>query len=364
MASAVKIDRDGDVGVITLDHPPLNLFDADLINGLMAATIEEAEGEMLRALVIQAEGKVFTGGVDVEVFDDKTPEQAAALFRELVAMVHKLEAMPFPTIASVHGLCLTAGLELALGCDLLFASESAQFGLVERVVGLTPAMGGTQRMAERAGPARAREFVMSGDLYDAATLERWNVVNRVYPDDELREKTMKFAQRLATGPTKAHAATKAMVRRVPRRGRPGSRRGDRRHRGAAVRHRRPAEGRRHVPGGGTGKGHVRGAVTPHFQPKTAGATAHDAGSVSAAAGPNPVIGLEGCDTQMATGTVKWFNDEKGYGFITPDDGGRDLFVHHTGINGDGFKTLREASKVTYEEEQSDKGPKAVNVETT
>jgi cold shock protein len=65
---------------------------------------------------------------------------------------------------------------------------------------------------------------------------------------------------------------------------------------------------------------------------------------------------------MATGTVKWFNDEKGYGFITPDDGGRDLFVHHTGINGNGFKTLREASKVTYEEEDSDKGPKAVNVE--
>jgi cold shock protein len=65
---------------------------------------------------------------------------------------------------------------------------------------------------------------------------------------------------------------------------------------------------------------------------------------------------------MATGTVKWFNDEKGYGFITPDDGGRDLFVHHTGINGDGFKTLRETTKVSYEEEDSDKGPKAVNVE--
>jgi cold shock protein len=65
---------------------------------------------------------------------------------------------------------------------------------------------------------------------------------------------------------------------------------------------------------------------------------------------------------MATGTVKWFNDEKGYGFITPDDGDRDLFVHHTGINGSGFKTLRETTKVSYEEEDSDKGPKAVNVE--
>jgi enoyl-CoA hydratase/carnithine racemase len=179
----------------------------------LAVQLEEAEGEGLRALVVRGEGNVFTGGVDVHVFDDKSVDQARALFNDLIRLVHKLEAMPFPTIASVHGLCLTAGLELALGCDLLFASESARFGLVERVVGLTPAMGGTQRMAERAGPARAREFVMSGDLYDAATLDRWNVVNRVYPDDDLREKTMKFAQRLATGPTQAHAATKAMVRR-------------------------------------------------------------------------------------------------------------------------------------------------------
>jgi enoyl-CoA hydratase/carnithine racemase len=73
-------------------------------------------------------------------------------------------------------------------------------------------MGGTQRMAERAGPARAREFVMTGGLFDAPTLERWNVVNRIYPDGDLRDETMKFAQSLATGPTKAHAATKAMVR--------------------------------------------------------------------------------------------------------------------------------------------------------
>jgi enoyl-CoA hydratase/carnithine racemase len=208
----VRLEREGDVGIITLDHPPLNLFDSQLMNDL-AVRLEEAEGEMLRALVIRADGNVFTGGVDVHVFDDLTVEQARALFEDLIRMVHKLESMPLPTIASVQGLCLTAGLELSLGCDLLFASESARFGLVERVVGLTPAMGGTQRMAERAGPARAREFVMSGDLYDAATLERWNVVNRVFPDDELRERTMKFAQRLATGPTRAHAATKAMVRR-------------------------------------------------------------------------------------------------------------------------------------------------------
>jgi enoyl-CoA hydratase len=125
---------------------------------------------------------------------------------------HHVEELPFPTLASVHGLCLTAGLELSLACDMIWAAESARFGLVEAVGGLTPLMGGTQHMAERAGPARAREFVMSAGLYDAATLERWNVLNRVLPDGELAEKSMAFARRLAEGPTLAHLATKRIVR--------------------------------------------------------------------------------------------------------------------------------------------------------
>jgi cold shock protein len=64
---------------------------------------------------------------------------------------------------------------------------------------------------------------------------------------------------------------------------------------------------------------------------------------------------------MGTGTVKWFSDDKGFGFITPDEGGRDLFVHYTGIDGDGYRSLAEGAKVTFEEETGDKGPKAVNV---
>ena len=66
---------------------------------------------------------------------------------------------------------------------------------------------------------------------------------------------------------------------------------------------------------------------------------------------------------MATGTVKWFSDDKGYGFITPDDGGKDLFVHHSAIAGNGFKSLAEGANVSYETQQGPKGPSAANVQT-
>jgi CspA family cold shock protein len=65
---------------------------------------------------------------------------------------------------------------------------------------------------------------------------------------------------------------------------------------------------------------------------------------------------------MATGTVKWFSDEKGFGFITPDEGDKDLFVHHTGITGDGYRSLSEGAKVSYDAQQGQKGPQAVNVQ--
>jgi enoyl-CoA hydratase len=209
VGDGARLEREGDLGILVIDNPPLNLFDAGLVGDILAAL--DAAGDC-RALLVRAEGRYFTGGVDVHVFKGLSEQDAAKLTGELLGITHRLEELPFPTVASVHGLCLTAGLELALACDLIWAAESARFGLVEAVIGLTPLMGGTQRIAERAGPARARELVMSGDLYDAAELERWNVVNRVLPDDELAGASTEFARRLASGPTLAHHATKRIVR--------------------------------------------------------------------------------------------------------------------------------------------------------
>jgi enoyl-CoA hydratase/carnithine racemase len=210
----ISLRREGAVAVIELANPPLNLFTDSAFDEL-GECIAEAEGSDARALVWRSTGDIFTGGVDVNAFQrvvDAGPEHADRFAAPLIDAVRRLEALEMPTLALVHGLCLTAGLEVALGCDLIWAEESSKFGLVEAVVGLTPGAGGTQRMAERAGPGRAREFVLTGGLYDAATLADWGVVNRVVEDGTVHEKGMRFAERLASGPTKAHAATKRIVR--------------------------------------------------------------------------------------------------------------------------------------------------------
>jgi enoyl-CoA hydratase/carnithine racemase len=209
----VRLERDGPLAVVTFDSPPLNLFTRELGQGI-EDTMNALEAEPPRALLFRAEGKVVTGGVDVHLFKERAENggQADDGVRGLLEQNRRVEALPYPTVFAAHALCLTWAFELALACDLLLAADAAAFGLVERRVGLTPGAGGTQRIAERAGPARARELVYTGEIYSAETLERWNVVNRVFPDEGFDQAARAFARELADGPTIAHGATKRIVR--------------------------------------------------------------------------------------------------------------------------------------------------------
>ncbi|MFD9890769.1 enoyl-CoA hydratase/isomerase family protein [Amycolatopsis sp. NPDC059027] len=207
----VRLDRDGGLAVVTIDAPPLNLYTAELHDQFVDA-VAQLEAAPARALLIRAEGKIVSGGVDVSLFDAQdSAAEAKVLFDRMLTLPDRIAALEFPTVFAAHALCLTWAFEVAVACDLILASERAKFGLVEKVVGLTPTMGGTQRLAERAGAGRAKEFVFTGDTYDAATLERWNVVNRVLPAEGFDAAARAFATRLADGPTRAHAATKRIL---------------------------------------------------------------------------------------------------------------------------------------------------------
>jgi enoyl-CoA hydratase/carnithine racemase len=207
----VRFETSGASGLLTLANPPLNLFDEELMADLRAA-VNQAKQLPLRALLVRAEGKHFSGGADVAIFNGRTADEARQRFTSHLRTIADLEELPFPTVAAVQGACMAAGLELALACDLIWAASSARFGRIEASIGTTTLLGGIQRLAERAGPGRAREIVYTADQYDAATFERWNIVNRVVPDEELGSETMAFAERLARGATLAFAASKKIVR--------------------------------------------------------------------------------------------------------------------------------------------------------
>ncbi|MFI5606850.1 enoyl-CoA hydratase/isomerase family protein [Amycolatopsis sp. NPDC051903] len=205
------LDREGDLAVLTIDEPPLNLYTTSLQSSLLDA-LSSLETTPARALLIRAEGRVVSGGVDVALFDAQRSAAEARVFLDsLMTVPDRLAALPFPTVFAAHGLCLTWAFEVALACDLLLAAPRAKFGLVEKVVGLTPAMGGTQRLAARAGVVRAKEFVYTGETYSATALAQWNVVNRVLPDEDFDSAARAFTAALAAGPTRAHAATKRVL---------------------------------------------------------------------------------------------------------------------------------------------------------
>jgi enoyl-CoA hydratase len=222
MSPAARLEREqSGLAVLTLDSPPLNLFDQRMIDDFRAAVADVAATPP-RALLIRAEGRAVSGGVDVQVFDGLTPEQGSRLWDELLGMIDELERLPAPIVFAAHALTLTAAFEIALACDLIVASPKAAFGLVEKVVGLTPSMGGTQRLAERAGSGRARQFVISGEIFSAEELERWGVVNTIYPADEFEASARALAAELAAGPTRAHAMTKHILRRFREGGMPAA----------------------------------------------------------------------------------------------------------------------------------------------
>lgn len=197
------------LAVLTLDHGELNLFDSAMFDAL-ASDLDDLSASPPRAVLLRAEGRVVSGGVDVELFHGLSDHEAAHLWRKTFGrIIHPLEALPCPVVFAAHALTLTAAFEMALASDLILAAPQAKFGLVERVIGLTPSMGGPQRLAHRCGSGRALEFVMTGAHYSAQTLREWGVVNSIHED--LDHAAMALATDLADGPTRAHHATKQIV---------------------------------------------------------------------------------------------------------------------------------------------------------
>jgi enoyl-CoA hydratase/carnithine racemase len=208
----VRFTRDGALGTVTLANPPLNLIGEQLISDLLAAVGEVEAAEGLRALVLRGEGEVFSAGADVALFAGMTAQQLRPLIGSFLDLGHRIERLPFPTLAAVHGTCMAGGFELALFCDLIWAAEGTMLGLPETRLGIVPLAGGVERIAARAGLGRARSVALGGQLHTAEEFAAWGVIDRVLAADELHSTAQEFASRLAAGPSRAFAVVKELSR--------------------------------------------------------------------------------------------------------------------------------------------------------
>jgi enoyl-CoA hydratase/carnithine racemase len=196
------------VAYLTMQERPHNFLGVALIDGLVEGA-RRAVDEHARAVVVRSGLRNFCAGADVKLFDSAYEGRAPAV--DLTILLTTFDELPLPIVASIRGVCVGGGLEVALACDLIVAAESARIGSVEATIGVNPLMGAMRRVTQRAGATRAKEMALLGRRYDATTLERWNLINRVVPDERLAEVTQTIAEELANGPTVAHASAKAII---------------------------------------------------------------------------------------------------------------------------------------------------------
>ncbi|RST11671.1 enoyl-CoA hydratase/isomerase family protein [Streptomyces sp. WAC05374] len=207
----------GGVSWITLNRPEaLNALTPDQRDRLVALLDGASADPGVRAVVLTATGKGFCAGADLRAAAATGAERVAGDVartvrlgaQRLIAAVLDCEK---PVIAAVNGTAAGIGAHLAFACDLVLAAESARFIEVFVRRGLVPDGGGAYLLPRLVGPQRAKELMFFGDAVPARDAERMGLVNRVVPDDELEKTARAWAERLATGPTRALALTKQLV---------------------------------------------------------------------------------------------------------------------------------------------------------
>ena len=214
---AFHVSVQAGVATFTLDNPPQNRLNTELMLGC-AAAIEQVKGdESVRVVVIRAEGENFSYGGEIATWDMADPERMVQLFALGLQVSNALEQLPVPVIAAVHGNCFGGGFEIALRADVIIAAESARFCHTEAAIGVFTLLGGVQRVAERAGRARAARWALTSEKVSAADALAAGVVAEVVPDDRARCGHRALGVPARSRRTRAHATHKALLQRLGQR---------------------------------------------------------------------------------------------------------------------------------------------------
>ncbi|MGH7479974.1 MAG: enoyl-CoA hydratase/isomerase family protein, partial [Candidatus Methylomirabilales bacterium] len=198
------------IATITLNRPKvMNALSLALLRELLQAATRAEGNPAIRALILTGAGeKAFAAGADIAAFKDMGAGEALGFLKEAQAVMNRIERLKKPVLAAVNGYALGAGCELAMACDMIYAAETAKFGLPEVNLGIIPGAGGTQRLPRRVGGARAKELIYTGEMIDAQEAYRIGLVNRLFPARELMAGTRKLAEKIALKGAGAIASAK------------------------------------------------------------------------------------------------------------------------------------------------------------
>ena len=191
--------KEGNVGIISINRPKaLNALNSNVLTELnQCVDLVQADKDVY-VLILTGEGKAFVAGADIAEMSNKTPEEAKTFAKLGMDLFRKIEELKIPTIGLINGFALGGGCELAMSCDIRFASEKAKFGQPEVGLGITPGFGGTQRLPRLVGLAKAKELIFTGDMIDAQEALRIGLVNKVTTVEELMNEGLALAEKIAS----------------------------------------------------------------------------------------------------------------------------------------------------------------------
>jgi enoyl-CoA hydratase/carnithine racemase len=210
MAPAVRVEQDGAVGIVTLNRPEArNALSPQLMEELAAAVGGFDSDGQVNCIVVAGSDEVFAAGADIKAMAERSFQEV--LNASTMPFWQRIAACRTPMIAAVSGFALGGGCELALLCDMIVASETAEFGQPEITLGIIPGGGGTQRLARVMGKQRTMELVMTGRRIEAKEALQLGLVNMVTPKRKWREEAVSLAQVVARRPPIAAKLAKQAV---------------------------------------------------------------------------------------------------------------------------------------------------------
>src|SRR6266852_3560965 len=210
----ILFEKDGAVGILKINRPKsLNALNPPTVREIAACLEEVRQDQSIRCLIITGGGdRAFVAGADISAMVSMNALEGKAFSALGLNTLRVLEELPIPVIAAVNGFALGGGTELALACDLIIAADKARFGQPEINLGVIPGFGGTQRLARRIGHNKARELIMTGEMFDAKTALDWGLANQVVAPGELIDTARKLAEKLTAKSAIALRQAKAALR--------------------------------------------------------------------------------------------------------------------------------------------------------